>query len=492
VARSRAADARFDWRGGVNTTFTEDVLDPTELRKAKNGRLAIYGGITKRLGSKRIHTAALGAPSLIAGLHGMFDSATGRRIVAIANGHLYHKLASAGDAVDFTDLNAGLGAPTRIRMVQYRRGAQMFLYIATGTGNLFEFDGAALPANIATAPVNCLDVLVYKSRLFVTNGTKQLAWSKLLQGNDFSLASGGGTAEVETFDSEPLIGLGKVGGSILLFKEDTTARYTGVNPADVRIDTDTEGVSAHKGAISRMSICQLPEAVAFLSAEGPEIATVSGVESLGLKIEREIDQLDKSAWDNAGMVYHKGRRALWLTLPGAAAGQNDRLWEMSERAGRSWSGPWPIARSVLARFERQDGTETVISGGYDGRVRREDEGPTAKDDVLQDGTGGSNIELEVDLPELLFGDPSREKSLAGKKQSVQADLAAAGSLVVAWSSERGSGSTTIPTAGAGAKSYPYLTEARGKRIRVTYRESTAEVVTLNGGLLEASVGRSRK
>lgn len=492
MARPRAGDARFDWRGGVNTTFTEDVLDPTELRRAKNGRLSLYGGITKRLGSKRIHTAALGAPSVILGLHGMFDSATGRRIVALANGHLFHKLASAGDAVDFTDLNAGLSAVIRARMVQYRRGAQMFLYIATGTGNLFEFDGAALPANIPTAPVGCLDVLVYKSRVFVTNGTKQLAWSKLLQGNDFSLASGGGTAEVETFDAEPLIGLGKVGGSILLFKEDTTARYTGVNPADVRIDTDTEGVSAHKGAISRMSICQLPEAVAFLSAEGPEIATVQGVESLGLKIEKEIDQLDKSVWGDAGMIYHKGRRALWLTIPGAAAGQNDRLWEMSERGGKSWSGPWPIARSVLARFERQDGTETVISGGYDGRVRREDEGPDAKDDRLQDGTGGANVQLEVDLPELLFGDPSREHSLAGKKQSLQADLGAAGSLDVLWSSERGSGTITIPTAGAGAKSYPYLIDARGKRIRLTYRESTAEVVTLQGGLLDASTGASRK
>lgn len=491
MARPRAADTRFDWRGGVNTTFTEDVLDPTELRRAKNGRLTVYGGITKRLGSTRMQTAALGLPSFIQGLHGKYDSATGRRIVAIANGFLYHKLASAGLAVNFTALAAGMGVATRARMVQYRRGAQMFLYIACGNLHLYEFDGAALPVDIPTAPVNCLDVCVYKSRVFVTNGTKVLAWSKRLQGNDFSLASGGGTAEVETFDAEPLIGLGKAGGSLLLFKEDSTARYTGVNPDDIRIDTDTEGVSADKGAISRMSIVQLPEAVAFLSAEGPYIATPSGVEELGLKIEKEIDELDKALWGNAGMAYHKGRRELWLSLPGAGAGQNDRLWVMNLRT-KSWSGPWPMASSVLTPFERQDGTDTVIRGGYDGFVRLEDEGPDAKDDRLADGSGGSNVSLEVDLPELLFNDPSREKSLAGKKQSLQADLAAAGSLEVLWSSERGSGQTTIDSAGAGVKSYPYLLDARGKRIRVTYREQTAEVVTLQGGLLDASVGASRR
>lgn len=496
MARPRTADSRFDWRGGVNTTFTEDVLDPTELRRAKNGRLSTYGGVTKRLGSKRIHTAVLGLPSLIQGLHGKYDSPTGRRIVAIANGDFYHKLASASDATDFTFLDWNQAVATRARMVSYRRGANIFLGIAVGSGNLFEFDGAALPVNIATAPAGCLDLIVYKGRIFVTNGTKTLAWAKRLTasgaGLDFSVGAGGGFADVETFDSEPLIGLAKSGGSMLLFKEDSTARYTGVNPDDIRIDTDTEGVSADKGAISRLSIIQLPEAVAFLSAEGPYMATESGVEELGLKIEKEIDQLDKSVWGDAAMAYHKGRRALWLTLPGAGAGQNDRLWEMPLRT-RSWSGPWPIARSVLAPFERQDGTDTVISGGYDGRVRREDEGPDAKDDRLQDGTGGANVELEVDLPELFFNDPSRVTSLAGKKQSIQADLGAAGSLDILWSSELGSGqAAAIASLGAGVKSYPYLIDAKGKRLRVTARESTAEVVTLHGSLLEGTKGLSRQ
>lgn len=489
MARPRTSEARFDWRGGVNTTFTEDVLDPTELRKAKNGRLGVYGAVTKRLGSKRAHATVLEAGAKINGLYGKYDSAGGRKIVALSNAHIFWKLIASAD---FTKIVWNNGQPTtRARMVQYRRGATMYLYIATGGANLYEFDGVAVPVNIATAPAGCLDVCVYKSRLFVTNATKTLAWSKRLAGNDFLLANGGGTADVETFDAEPLIGLAKVGGSLLLFKEDSIARYTGVNPDDIRIDTDTEGVSADKGAISRLSIVQLPQAVAFLSAEGPYLATEAGVEELGLKIEKEIDQLDKSAWGDAAMAYHKGRRELWLALPGAGAGQNDRLWVMNLRT-KSWSGPWPIAGCTFAPFERADGTDTVLRGGFDGWVRIEDEGPTALDDRLSDGSGGSNVELEVDVPELFANDPSRVKSLAGKKQSVQADLGAAGSLDVLWSSELGSGQTTIPSAGAGVKSYPYLSDAKGKRIRQTLRESTATVVTLHGLLPEVSLGRSRR
>lgn len=489
MARARGGDARYDFRGGLNTTFTEDVLDTTELRRIKNGRLASYGGITKRLGSKRAHATQLEAGAKIIGVHGAFDSAGGRKLVALSNAHIFWKLLGSAD---FTKIvwNNGV-VNTRARMVQYRRGAQMFLYIATGGANLYEWDGAAVPVNIGSAPAGCLDVIVYKSRVFVTNGTKTLAWSRRLFGNDFAVPNGG-IADVETYDAEPLIGLGKVGGAMLLFKENSVARYTGVNPDDIRIDTDTEGVSADKGAISRLSIVQLPEAVAFCSAEGPYIATNSGVEELGLKIEKEIDALDKALWVDIVMAYHKGRRELWLAVPTLGGSGNNNLYVLNLRT-KSWSGPWPIPACVMARFSRLDGTDTIVRGGFDGWVRIEDEGPDAKDDRNSDGTGGANVSLEVDLPELFFGDPSRVHSLAGKKQSVQADLGAAGSLDILWSSEMGAGvAPAIASAGAGMKSYPYLLDARGKRIRVTLREQTSEVVTLAGSLLDASSGRSRR
>lgn len=489
MARPRGGDARYDFRGGLNTTFTEDVLDPTELRRIKNGRLATYGGITKRLGSTRAHATVIEAGAKIIGLHGAFDSIGGRKMVALSNAHIFWKLIASADYTKIVWNNGQVN--TRARMVQYRRGAQMFMYIATGGANLYEWDGAAVPTNIASAPAGCLDVVVYKGRLFVTNGTKTLAWSQRLAGNVFTVPSGG-IADVETFDAEPLIGLGKAGGSLLLFKEDSTARYTGASPDDIRIDTDTEGVSADKGAISRMSIVQLPEAVAFMSAEGPYIATASGVEELGLKLEKEIDGLDKALWDNILMAYHKGRHELWLDVPTIGGSGNNNRYVMNLRT-KSWTGPWPVAACTTCRFERADGTDTILRGGFDGWVRREDEGPDAKDDRNSDGTGGSNVSLEVDLPELFFNDPSRVHSLAGKKQSVQADLGAAGSLDVLWSSEMGSGqAAAIVSAGAGMKSYPYLIDAKGKRIRVTFREQTAEVVTLAGSLLDVTQGRSRR
>lgn len=492
--RRRVQNARFDWRGGVNVTFSPDALDASEVQRAQNVRLGVYGALTKRGGSRRRHTTALHGGAPVAGLYGAYDSPVGRQIVCTTGqggaGRLYHKAVAAAAVDDFTEV-ATLALPdARARFQPFRVGADIHLFFAQA--GLYEWDGAVLAA-VATAPAGVVDCAAYKSRLYVCAG-KRLYWSERVVPNNFTVSeTEGGFADVETYDTEDLVALAQCGGSLLLFKEDSIARYRGVAIDEIRIDTETEGVSGDLGCIARGTCVQIPEAVFFLSAEGACIATEAGIQPVGLKIEREIDQLDKALWGLSWAQYDKARRELWLVTPAAGAGQNSRGWCWNLRT-KSWSGPWPIAGSVLSRYEHTDGTEHVLRGGYDGWIREEDVSP-ALDDQLADGSAGTPVELDVELPPEFFGDPGAEKSLQ-QTLYLQADLGATydpglgtgGSLTVAWASERGAGNVVVRSLGPGVRSYPIRLRARGRRITLTLTEATREVTSIHGLLMDAALG----
>jgi hypothetical protein len=472
--RQRQAEVRFDWRGGVQLTLGEDLLTRQEAIRLQNARTDT-GAVVKRLGSRRVHTAALAGP--VVGLHGGYDAPTGRQVVAIAGGTLYAKAITASS---FTAVASGFATETRARMVTYRRGGNLYLYIAQN--GFFEYNGTIV-VPVSSAPPGVLDCEVYRGRMFVTNGTKTLYWSTLLDATKFSPADGGGFEDIETFDAEPLIALATVGGSLLLFKEDSIARFTGVDPTDIRVEKQTEGVAPDTGCVARGTVVQLPGAVFFLANEGPYLATESSVQPIGRQIEAVIAETDRAALADAWAVYHKGRQEVWLALPHNSATLNE-IWVWSLRT-QTWAGPWTLPATVLDRMERQNGEETVIRGGLDGWVREEDYAP-ALDDRALDGTGGQPVSIVVEVP-LLFGDPSHEHSLVGR-QSFQLDLGTAGVANVSWTSERGSGGTSIASLGSGLRSYSARLGARGHRIRLSISESSAEVTQIAGVILRAAVG----
>lgn len=486
MARPRSTIPRFDWRGGVNTSYSEDVLDANELRRVKNGRV-LQADIEKRTGTQRIHDAAIGGVQPVMGLH-QWDAPAGKQVVAIAGGNFHHKLFAA---TDFTAVASALSTTKKARFKTFRSGAVIKLVIANG--ELRTWDGAVLTAAIAGAPA-ATDFALYKNRGFAIEGTKTLHFSKINDPTLWGVANLGGSADVETYDSEALAGIIVVGSSLLLFKEDSIARFTGVDTDDIQIDTETEGVSAEVGLIALHTLVRVDEVAFFLSDRGPYIATEAGIQAKGLKVQKEFDFANKEKWADAVAVHNRFRREVELSIPAGAETTNLTTWVWNYRTD-SWSGPFIRAGSGLctaARYERSDGTESAIYGGYDGFVRELDAPAAigAKDDVLRNGTGGTNIELDAELPVILGDDPRVVKSLRAK-QSVQADLKTNGSLTAYWSSELGNGEVAIASKGAGVKNYVYKLGGtpKGTRIIAGFRDSTAEFVRLIGVLSNIAAGR---
>lgn len=487
MARRRTAAARFDFRGGTATSLSEDILDATELLRIKNGRLAprAQGAVQKRYGGQRVHDTAIGSGAQVYGVT-QWDAPAGSQVVAIAAGHFHHKLLAA---TEFTQVASTLSTTRRARFVAFRSGGSIKLYFAEGA--LRSWDGTTLVTSIASAPA-AIDIAHYKGRPFAISGTKTLFYGKVGDFTKWAAADGGGQADVETFDSEALQRILVVGGSLLLFKEDNIARYTGINLETMRIETETEGVSDSVGIIAPDSLVGLPFGAFFLSDKGPYLATEANVQELGLKVSKEFDYANREQWHNAVAAVNRRRKEVWLWIPAQGETQSATCW-CWHWPTQTWHGPWPsFPASVACEYERADGTHTILRASYDGFVREEDkESVGGKDDVLRAGTGGTAIEIEIKWP-FLGEDPGRIKSLRRKLQNVEADLGAAGSLVAFWESEMGSGSVAIASAGSGLRDYGYELRAKGRRLTLGLRESTTEAVTIHGALTLASHGRRKR
>lgn len=476
-------DARWDFIAGVNRTYSEDALDARELRQAQNCRLTTYGGVSKRGGTQRIHSDDLGTNIL--GICQWDNPSQSAELVAIegSSGDLFYKTLAA---TTWTTVASSLSSSNRVSFAPYKTSGTNRLYFADGA--LRKWTATTLTTSITGAP-SALYLSVYKERMFASDGTQVIYWSAVNDPETWA-APDGGQANVETYDSEPIVGHVVVGGSLLIFKEDSIARFTGTTSDTIDIDKGTEGVSSSVGCIAAGTIVRAEDFAFFLSDRGPYIATEAGVMPIGQKIESELAEWDHANWSKARAVFNKDAREILLIVPDAAV--NDIAWCYNIRT-QSWTGPHDYGFNIISAcpFERADGTEGILFGGDDGYVRDGDNSDNgAKDDVLSNDTGGTNVSMVVEFPPFLMGSPGTVKILQDT-QYLHADLGASGSITASGTGEeRASASTlAIATAGTGTKAYKFHLAWRGRRPKLTLTEATSNVVTITGLEISGTLGR---
>jgi hypothetical protein len=492
MSRKSIEDPRFDFRGGLNSGMSEDILNRDEFRSGKNAR-ALLGEIEKRAGSKRLHGTAIGAgDGSIKGVY-QWDSPTGPQLIAIAGGHFYHKLMAAAN---YTQIASTLSTTDRATFSPYRFGANVKLLIADKA--LRTWDGTTLVTTIVGAPA-ADRALIYKLRAFAINGTKSLFFSKIGDPTLWAVADGGGSIDIETYDDSQNMGIIVLGSSLLIFKQDNVARFTGVDTNNIRVDVETEGISGEVGLIAPNALTRFDEVAFFLSDRGPYLATEAGVKEIGLKVHRSFDFGNRQLWAQAQSSHNRRRKEIWLSL-GAPEGdpstaQPKHTW-IYHYPTDTWSGPFifnDFAVSATSRLERIDGTESVMIGGFDGYVREaDDETVGSVDDVLSDGSGGNTVEMDVVLPDITAGMPDSLKNMRGKNL-IAADLGATSSSLTAyWSSELGSGEVAIASTGAGVKQYRYKLAAKGARIIHGFRSTSTRIIRILGVIPKLKISRSAR
>lgn len=493
MPRERVKAIQSDFRGGLNSSYSDDILDVNEFRGGKNGRGRL-GDFEKRAGSQRLHGTAIGLGASMKGAY-QWDAPLGSQIIAVCGSEFYHKLLSAAN---FTEIAASLSTTDRVTFAPYRIGGNVKVLIADGSG-LFSWDGTTLAA-IAGSPA-ADRAAIYKLRGFAIDGTKTLYYSKIGNPTLWAVADGGGSVDIETYNDAQNMGISVVGSSLLIFKKDNVARFTGVDTSNIRVDVETEGISAEVGLIAPNALCRFEEVAFFLSDRGPYLATEAGVKEIGLKVGRSFDFGNRELWSQACAEHNRRRKEIWLSL-GAPEGDSTttntkHTWIYNYLTG-AWSGPFifPFDVSTISRYQRSDGTESVMIGGFDGFLRDADvEEVGSVDDVIAGGTTGTAVEMDLVLPDIVAGAPDTVKNMRQVNELV-ADLGAAvdgetSALTPYWTSELSTAgsSVDIATQGSGVFTYRYKLPAKGARIIHGFRSTSKRMIRLLGVLPRLTLSR---
>lgn len=374
-------------------------------------------------------------------------------------------------------------------------GAPLVLYIASG-GHYFSWDGISTltqldPTN--SAPLTT-SIISYHTRMFamsassVTPGLlpKTIFWSKIGDATNFNIGDKtlGGATVTDFLTGQQLTALEVLGSSLLMATIDSVMRFQGHASDEIVISQDTEGISADVGVVGLLAIKRFENVAAFLSARGPYAATETDAVPIGEQVLPDFDSLDSANLSNSIVQYNRGRKELLFSVPGASdAGLNKTIFTYSTRLG-AWYGPWLYTFGIhcMANYINSSGIENVISGGSDGFVRLMDVGTL--DDVLYDGSGGSNITMTGELPPIQFGLPGVTKALIGMK--LQATVPSGSDLKVKHSFD-GSAFVTESVASESSTEQNYRVDLdnQGKRLRLQFTDASSKQPTINGFILDA-------
>lgn len=497
-------DARFDFRGGRNTAISPDLLKDNELVDATNVRLtATYGSITKRSGCQQIHQTAF--TSDILGVT-QWDGPNGKQVVAItrsgviAGPYLWYRDGYTY-ATPFTSVSMGFTGDLRssdFATFQTFRdassGAPLYLFITVwdSIANLaryWKWDGAGTLTRLdgtTNAPESDF-IMVYHTRMFNHNPhySKTLFWGRVGDATYYTTGSksDGGSAMVDVLSGESLVAMEVIGSSLVLASNDSVSRFTGHATDDIVIAQDTEGISAEVGAVGHFALKRFENVAAMLSERGPYAVTETEVVPIGEQVGPDFFNLDAAYLPYSVVGWNRGRKELWFAVPSATDGGLNKTVYIQGVRLQAWYGPWTYSFGIrsLTRYETIAGDESLLSAGTDKYIRDMDVGKL--DDVLYDGTGGSNISMVGELPPIHFGHPGSTKTLNRMALQANVPVGSALKLQVAFDDDTFA-PVDIPTT-TGIDSIRIDLDGQGKRLYLQFTDASGQTPEINGFTMDA-------
>lgn len=440
---------------GLNVTSDPAHLGPTEITRAANAKYTLFGGVTPRLGSQRVHAGAL--PGAVNGIFQWFDSPNTPELLVVAGGGLYSARTTGTPPWTFSLVGAVTsGAGTTFAEFTDATGASV-VYFSDSSGAPWKYNGTTvvqLPPTVP--PVRIL--AVQNQRLFGVTNTgpggsfnQNLFWSSLNSGDDVGVPSvpgAGGNSVILTFGESSLNALLAFGPGLLIGQFGGLSMFTGWSTSDITIEAGTAGVSASTGVHSLFGMVAVEDYAIITSDRGAYVLTPYGQLQ---QISRPLDTL----WHTQVLSLPAPGNIL-QTVHDKVAGTvyfqttSNTYYGYSYRT-QGWFGPWTFNWSgatptlMCTGYDFVFGNWYVLVGGSDGFVRRIEAPGIGLDDVNANGTGGNQYTMQVTIRPLAgldqTGQPSWDQEKAWRWVDVQAQLVnPSGSQVTV---------TSYPTEGSG-------------------------------------------
>ena len=261
-------------------------------------------------------------------------------------------------------------------------------------------------AGLGTAPTNPSMIAAFKNHMFYAGMSAEpntIIFSAIGDENDFTSGNGAGSLNVDS----TIVAIKSFRESLMIFCEDRIYKLTGNALADFAI----EPVSRNVGCSDAFSVQEIGGDILFLAPDG--LRTVAGTARIGDvelgTVSKQIqDRINDIGFDNVSSVVIRGKsqyRLFYPTTGGletSAKGligvlksnpQGQLGWEYSDIRGLKPS-------CCVSGFV--SGVETIIHGGYDGYVYKQESGNTF---------AGTAMTALYRSPDLTMGDAGIRKTM---------------------------------------------------------------------------------
>ena len=261
-------------------------------------------------------------------------------------------------------------------------------------------------AGLGTSPTNPSMVAAFKNHMFYAGMSAEpntIIFSALGDENDFTSSNGAGSLNVDS----TIVAIKSFRESLMIFCEDRIYKLTGNALADFKI----EPVSRNVGCSDAFSVQEIGGDILFLAPDG--LRTVAGTARIGDvelgTVSKQIqDRINDIGFDNVSSVVIRGKSQYRLFFPTtggletSAKGligvlksnpQGQLGWEYSDIRGLKPS-------CCVSGFV--SGAETIIHGGFDGYVYKQESGNTF---------AGTAMTALYRSPDLTMGDAGIRKTM---------------------------------------------------------------------------------
>ena len=395
--------------GGL--VLNKDIFSmrPGEALQLQNFEPDIAGGYKKMLGTTAYNSnivPQVSSSSEIVDMVAIFND-----LVLAARGGTISRADTTGS---WTSIVTGKGTSFRYDFERYNYNGTEKIMIATGSDSAFSIDTSYNVDIInatggGTAPTNPKFVASFKNHMFyagMSNAISSVTFSGPFTEDDFD--TGAGTIKVDT----TIVGLKVFREELFVFGEDRIFKISGSSSSDFVVTPVTRRI----GCVDGKSIQELGGDLIYLAPDG--LRTIAGTERIGDvelgTVSKQIqDRIAEIGTDNITSTVIRGKSQYRLFYPttgqteGTAKGIIAVLKANPETGtlGFEYSDIRGLKPSATDSFF-VNSTETIIHGGYDGYVYKQESGGSFT-------RAGSTFTITgfYRSPDMSLGDPGIRKNM---------------------------------------------------------------------------------
>ncbi len=384
--------------GGLVLDKDTFSIPPGAALQLQNFEPDINGGYRRINGFTKFDSNQVGGSSgTILGVHIYKDQAI------VAKGTSVFKSTGSG----YTSIDTGRTSAGRYNFVNFNFNGTDKMIMVDGANLASVFDNSSVTDVSASGrPADPKFVEIFRSHAFyagMSASPQELIFSVPFDEDDFTSASGAGSIKVD----EPIVGIKVFRENLFVFCEDSIFKIAGSSSSDFAVVPVTRAI----GCVDGFSIQEISGDLIYLAPDG--LRTIAGTERIGdvelgtisKQIQPRLDNIDR---DRISSVVIRAKSQYRLFFPDDSGGTTSSPGLLGViKAGVDGGVGWEYAdvRGIKPAYCTSgfiSGVETVLHGGYDGYVYKQETGNTFD---------GTNIAAIYRGPDYTMGDAGIRKMM---------------------------------------------------------------------------------